>query len=134
MLYFGISFSASSLSSPSDFSSVFAVSSAVVSSVFVSSVSEASFVSSAVSLLSSLSLSFAFGSNQRTLSSSASNLSSSFRKLSGYSSSFSFFTATPVITLPVVFLSFQKVLLPYPLPASHRLSLNLHLLKSQSLL
>ena len=89
MLYFGISFSASSLSSPSDFSSVFAV-------------------SSAVSLLPSFSLSFAFGSNQRTLSSSASNLSSSFRKLSGYSSSFSFFTATPVITLPVVFFSFTE--------------------------
>ena len=101
MLYFGISFSASSLSSPSAFSSVLA------SSVFVSSVSVVSFVSSEESLFSSSALSLAFGSNQRTLSSSASNLSS-FRKLSGYSSSFSFLTVTPVITLPVRFFNFTE--------------------------
>ena len=102
MLYFGISFSASSLSSPSAFSSVLA------SSVFVSSVSVVSFVSFEESLFSSSALSLALGSNQRTLSSSASNLSSSFRKLSGYSSSFSFLTVTPVITLPVRFFSFTE--------------------------
>ena len=101
MLYFGISFSASSLSSPSAFSSVLA------SSVFVSSVSVVSFVSFEESLFSSSALSLALGSNQRTLSSSASNLSS-FRKLSGYSSSFSFLTVTPVITLPVRFFSFTE--------------------------
>ena len=101
MLYFGISFSASSLSSPSAFSSVLA------SSVFVSSVSVVSFVSFEESLFSSSALSLALGSNQRTLSSSASNLSS-FRKLSGYSSSFSFLTVTPVITLPVRFFNFTE--------------------------
>ena len=61
-------------------------------------------LSSAVSAASSVS---AFGSNQSVLSSSAANLSSFSRKLSGYFSSFSFLTVTSVITLPVRFLNFR---------------------------